>query len=233
MMRQSGAARTGTTERLIGSVTQNPEGLLLVAAGIVLLMRSRKQEPAAEFRSRDWAGTTANMADAPSDRGFSVGETASSIASSASDYAGQAKQTISEQSERIVKSAQSTLHGPFGSMLQEQPLVVAIAGLAAGAAIAAALPSTDIERQTLGPLGERVSDAASRVGEQLQEATAKAGETLKNAAEERGLNAEGLKEVVTEAAGAFGDTMGGKKDDGSSQNFESPPLNPSGPSHHQ
>jgi hypothetical protein len=182
--------------------------------------------------------------DRTADRGFSVGEkassfassaseTASSFASSASDYATQAKRTIGEQSDRIVRSTQTTLQGPFSRILQEQPLVVAVAGLAAGAAIAAAFPSTDIERQTLGPLGDRVSGAAARVGEQLQEATSKVGETLKNAADERGLNTDGLKEVVTEAVGAFSETMGGKKDDGSSEDFESPPLNPSGSSQHQ
>lgn len=233
MMRQSGAAGSGTTEWLIGSVKQNPEGLLLLAAGLALLMRTSRRQPATgEYRSRDWGRTTTDM-DQTSDRGFSVGETASSLASSASEYATQAKRTIGEQSERIVRSTRTTLQGPFSRVLQEQPLVVAIAGLAAGAAIAAAFPSTDIERQTLGPLGERVSDAASRVGEQLQEATSKVGETLKNAADERGLNADGLKEVVTEAVGAFSETMGGKKDDGSSQDFESPPLNPPGSSQHQ
>jgi hypothetical protein len=115
-------------------------------------------------------------------------------------------------------------------ILQEQPLLVAVAGLAAGAAIAAAFPATGVEKQTLGPLGDQLSDAASRVGEQLKEATAKAGETLKNAAEERGLNTNGLKEVVTEAAGAFSDTMSGKKKQGSAESgFDAPPLNEAGP----
>jgi hypothetical protein len=244
MMRQSGAAGSGSTEWLIGSVKQNPEGLLLVAAGLALLMRTSRQQPATPgYRSRDWGRTTTDM-DRTADPGFSVGEkatsfassaseTASSFASSASEYATQAKRTIGEQSDRIVRSTQTTLQGPFSRILQEQPLVVAVAGLAAGAAIAAAFPSTDIERQTLGPLGDRVSGAAARVGEQLQEATSKVGETLKNAADERGLNTDGLKEVVTEAVGAFSETMGGKKDDGSSEDFESPPLNPSGSSQHQ
>jgi len=220
---------------------QNPEGLLLMAAGLVLLMRTRRSESTtAEYRSRDWGRTTTDRdwdrattdMDSASDRGFSLGETASSLASSASDYATQAKRTMGEQSERIVRSTQN-LQGSFSRILHEQPLVVAIAGLAAGAAIAAAFPSTDIERQTLGPLGDRVSDAASRMGGQLQEATSKVGESLKNAADERGLNAAGLKEVVTKAAGAFSDSMSGKKDDGSSQDFGSPPLNPSGSGQHQ
>jgi hypothetical protein len=241
MMRQSGAAGSGTTDWLMGSVKHNPEGLLLMAAGLVLLMRTpRAQSTTAEYRSRDWGRTTTDRdweqtttgRDSGSGRSFSAGDTASSLASSASDYAAQAKRTLGEQSERIVRSTQD-LQGSFSRIMHEQPLVVAIAGLAAGAAIAAAFPSTDIERQTLGPLGERVSDAASRMGEQLQEATSKVGETLKNAAEERGLNADGLKEVVTEAAGAFSDSMGGKKDDGSSRDFGSPSLKPSGSNHHQ
>ena len=106
--------------------------------------------------------------------------------------------------------------------------MVAVAGVAAGAAIAAAFPTTEIERQTLGPIGDQLSDAASRVGGQLQEATTKAGEKLKSAVEERGLNADGLKEVVSDAASAFGDSMSGNKDQGSEGGFESPPFSKPG-----
>ncbi len=108
-------------------------------------------------------------------------------------------------------------------ILQEQPLLVAVAGLAAGAAIASAFPASAMERQTLGPIGDQLSDAASRVGEQLQEATSKAGEKLKSAVEERGLNADGLKEVVSDAAGAFSDSMSGKNDQGV-ESFNRPHL---------
>ena len=84
--------------------------------------------------------------------------------------------------------AQSTFQSTMNRVLQDQPLVVALAGMAAGAAVAAAFPTTDFEKGTLGPLGEQVSDAASRMGEQFKEATVKAGEKLKNVVDEKGLN---------------------------------------------
>ena len=235
MTYQSGAGGSaGMSEWLLGTVRQNPEGLLLLAAGAVLLMRksssSKPYQPQTPHfqQSGSFGDDTTEMQ--ASGHGFAqqVKETASSFASSASEYAGEAKRTVGAQSQRIASSAQSTLQNSMNRILQEQPLLVAVAGVAAGAAIAAAFPATAIEKQTLGPIGDQLSDAASRVGGQLQEATAKAGEKLKSAVEERGLNADGLKEVVTDAASTFSDSMSGKKDQGSGSGFESPPLSQPG-----
>jgi hypothetical protein len=132
-------------------------------------------------------------------------ETAGSWASSASAMASDAGRTVGQQSERFAKQAQSTMN----RVLQEQPILTVIAGMAAGAALAAAFPTTDFEKQNLGPIGDQVSDAAGRIGEQLKEATTKAGESLKNAVQERGLSSDGLKEVVGEAANAFTGSMSG------------------------
>jgi hypothetical protein len=87
--------------------------------------------------------------------------------------------------------------------------MIAVAGLAIGAAAAATFPATDLERERLGPLGEQMTDMASEVGDRLKEATARAGEALKNAADERGLNAGGLKDVAGEVADAFSGTTKG------------------------
>ena len=100
------------------------------------------------------------------------------------------------------------LKATVSRILQEQPLAIAIAGVAAGAAVAAAFPATAFEREHLGAIGDQVTDAAYEVGDQIKEAAGRAGETLKSAIDQRGLNAEGLKDaatkVVTEVAGAFG-----------------------------
>ena len=215
MTYQSGTGGAGMSDWLLGTVRKNPEGLLLLAAGAVLLMR--KSTPSRTYQaetphfpqSGGFREATTDMQE--SGRGFAqqVKEKASSFASSASETASSFASSASEYAE-------------------QQPLLVAVAGIAAGAAIAAAFPATAIERQTLGPIGDQLSDAASRVGGQLQEATAKAGEKLKSAVEERGLNADGLKEVVTDAAGAFSDSMSGKKDHGSGSGFESPPFSQPG-----
>lgn len=236
MTQQSGAGSAGMSEWLLGSVRQNPEGLLLLAAGAVLLMRkssppvrSNSATTANFERGGDFRGTTAGTGESAFEPGMphQLKETASSFATSASEYTGAAARTVSAQSERIVKSAQSTLQNSVDRILQEQPLLVAVAGLAAGAAVAAAFPASRVEKQTLGPLGDQLSDAASRAGGRLKEATAEASQTLKNAAEERGLNTEGLKKVVTEAAGAFSDTMSGKKNERTPESvFHTPPVEP-------
>jgi hypothetical protein len=233
-MTYQSAPGSGMSEWLLGTVRQNPEGLLLLAAGAVLLMRKTSSSPsnrAATTHFQQSSSPTEFSAEADdSGGGFAqqVKDTASSFASSASEYAGEARRAVGAKSQRIATSAQSTLHNSMNRVLQEQPLLVAVAGLAAGTAIAAAFPATEMEKQTLGPLGDQLSGAAARAGEQLQEATVKAGEKLKSSVEERGLNATGLKEVVADAASTFSDTLSGKKAQGSESGFESPPLNQSG-----
>ena len=195
---------------LVGVVKRNPEGLLLLAAGCALLLRSGgpagRTQPmthpgARDFRDRQWEssrydarggrasdrdwGVSERVSRAADDAreyasetGRTVSETAGQYASAISDTAGRyaskvsdtadryvsavgdyaedARQTIAEQSGRLAQQAQSTVE----RIVREQPLAVALAGLAAGAAVAAAFPATSIERRTLGPAGERLSDAA-------------------------------------------------------------------------
>jgi hypothetical protein len=142
-----------------------------------------------------------------------VGETARSYASAAGEYADHARQTIRDQSGRIAAQTHSTIE----RIVREQPLAVAIAGAAAGAALAAAFPATRMERETLGPAGKRLSEAATNAGEKLSKAASAAGERLMSAAEERGVNAEGLKEVARDVAGSFEKSFsGGRQDEGRS-----------------
>ena len=134
-----------------------------------------------------------------------VSETARSYASAAGEYADHARQTIRDQSGRIAEQTQSTTE----RIIREQPLAVAIAGAAAGAALAAAFPATRMERETFGPAGKRLSEAANNAGEKLSKAASAAGERLMSAADERGVNAEGLKEVARDVAGSFEKSFSG------------------------
>jgi flagellar hook-basal body complex protein FliE len=95
-------------------------------------------------------------------------------------------------------------------VLQNQPLAIVAAGLAAGAALAAAFPPTELEKGALGSVGDQMSKAAERFGDQLKQATAKAGDKLKTAAEERGLHSEGLKDVAGEVVDTFKASMTGQ-----------------------
>jgi hypothetical protein len=216
---------------ILNTIKRNPEGLLLLAAGAVLMLRTGttqsrdvseddSESPArsapAEAVSKVADAVTnttqramdaaSSYASAASDTARQTMDTAKSYASSAADYAGQTKRKVGEQSDRIVRQTKSMTRG----VLQNQPLAILGAGLAVGAALAAAFPPTEIEKETLGPVGEQASKAAARVGEQLKQATMKAGERLKSAAEERGLHTDGLKEVAEEVADTFKASMRGE-----------------------
>jgi hypothetical protein len=221
---------SGAAGWLVGAVKNNPEGLLLLAAGCALLMRT---SGASKSHSRDTraygrndmtqrgrearvrtvgerVSTAAQSAgDYVSDIGESVAETASSYASSVSSYADDVARATAERSGQLARQAQSTARDTINRVVQEQPLTVALVGAAAGMAVAAAFPATDLENQTLGPTGERLRDAAGRAGEQLKDAATKAGQRLAAVADERGLNAEGLKEVARDVGETFSSALEG------------------------
>jgi ElaB/YqjD/DUF883 family membrane-anchored ribosome-binding protein len=155
-------------------------------------------------KARDYTSDVADRArQYTSDAADKARETMGSYASAASNYADQARRTIGDQSQQALEQTQSAIQGTFDRVLKDQPLVIAFAGLAVGAAVAASFPTTEAEQEALGPLGGRVSDAAVKVGERLKDAASEATDTLKQSAERRGLTADGLKEMAGEAAGAF------------------------------
>jgi hypothetical protein len=224
------------------SVTKNPEGLLLLAAGAVLLLRGRASTNRSDSRTRSassspydhWdrhehqdssnfrndgkgegmmARATRSASEYVSDVSDSVSEKASDYASAATDYMDSARRTVVDRTGEFANEAQSTLRSSVDRVLQDQPLAVALAGLTAGALVAAAFPATQMERDTLGPAGERLTDAASSAGEKLSKAASVAGDELARVAEEKGLTTDGLKEVARDVSNAFDSELSG----GSSQ----------------
>jgi hypothetical protein len=219
---------------MMNTVRRNPEGLLLLAAGCALLMRGgasplsksfagdgyhdngprRPSEPTHQSDLREGISRTAEgAADYVSGVKDRVAETASSYASSVSEYMDETRRNISDQSSRLRRQAQSTVQSGMDRMLREQPLAVAILGVAAGAAVAAAFPATDIESQALGGARDALTDAAGKAGEALMGAAGAAGERLKSAAAERGLNQEGLKEIARDVADTFSTAVTGTADE--------------------
>ena len=232
-----------TSDWFVSAVKSHPEGLLLLAAGCALLLRSGKSSAQSHYPgnavNRERPGSShsssgrqesmaSGMADSvsqtaesargyASDLGKTVSDKASAYASTVGDYAQEARRNVTDQSERLVEQARSTMQSTISRVLQEQPLALAVAGLAAGAAVAAAFPTTSVERQTLGPAGEKISEAASSVGHNLSQAASKAGAKLMDIADERGLNNEGLKEAASDVAGAFGEAFKGNENRTGSQ----------------
>jgi hypothetical protein len=153
-----------------------------------------------------------------------VSQTSSSYADSVVEFADDARRTVSEHSARLKRQAQSTLQSTLQRVLREQPLALGLAGLAAGAAVAAVLPSTDMEDRALGGTHEKLKDAAEKTGTRLMDAAGKAGERLKSSAEERGLTSKGLKDLAGEVTDTFTSAVSGKPDDrgGASAGRQSP-----------
>jgi hypothetical protein len=153
------------------------------------------------------ADTASDYASQMKDR---ISNTASSYADSVKDLADDARRAVTERSARLSRQTQATLQSSMQRVLREQPLAVAVAGLAAGAAVAALFPSTEVEDRVLGGAHEKLKDAAEKAGEGVMGAAGKAGERLKSAAEERGLTSEGLKEVAGEVVDTFKDAVSGE-----------------------
>jgi ElaB/YqjD/DUF883 family membrane-anchored ribosome-binding protein len=132
-------------------------------------------------------------------------DTVAGYATSAGAAVRQAGETVSDRSQQVFQDVQSTAQSGLDRILAEQPLAVAIAGLGLGAALAAAFPATDLERETLGPVGAEIKQAAENIGGQLKSAASAAGDEIKAQAGQRGLNVEGLKDAAANVAGAFTD----------------------------
>jgi hypothetical protein len=225
--------------RLLGAARRNPEALLLLAAGCCLLMRSggslfkgtsgtryddtghahradfRRASPGPASSSvREGLSRAADAAgEYASDIKDRVSDAASSYTEAAADLAQDASRSVSEHTSRLTRQAQSTLESGMNRVLREQPLAVVMAGLAAGAAVAAMLPATEIEDRTFGAAGESLRQAAGKAAERVKDAAGKAGERLKSAAEERGLTTEGFKEVAGEVTDTFTKAVSGKPDE--------------------
>ena len=227
---------------LTGTARRKPEALLLLAAGCCLLIRSggnssakaashsRYGEDSERYQSQpsrtpsDIGRASSNVRDGLSRAADSatdyasqikdrVSDTASSYAQSISESADDTRRNVSERSARLKRQAQSTLQSGMDRVLRDQPLAVAMAGLAAGAAVAAVFPSTGIEDRTFGGAREALTEAAGKAGERVVEAAGKAGERLRSAAEERGLTSEGLKELAGEVTDTFTNAVSGKPED--------------------
>lgn len=213
---------TSKSDWLMRAALQNPEGLLLLAAGAVLLMRKASPLGRAIGGGRFVRGTDAGtqIATGAADNTFSAADRAremvGTVASSASDYAVNATRNAIDGSDRVMRGARVTYKRTIEGVLRDKPLLVPLAGVAAGALVAAALPSSDFEKQMMAPIGAQVTEAGSNAGEQLKEAVGKAGETLKHAVDQRELNPEGLKTVATEVAVAFSSSMMGESTEATS-----------------
>jgi hypothetical protein len=200
---------------LIGTAKRHPEALLVLAAGCALLVRSgggsskgTSTQTSYESAGSDGRWQLSRATEKASGVVSDLKDRATDVASSVSDYAGGVGRTISAQTSQIAGQAQSTLQTGFGHVLREQPLALVVLGLAAGAAVAALLPATEVEERTLSPARDAIAGVTGKVGENLIAAASDAGQRLTQGIAERA--SEGLKELVHEVGEKLTDKLMGK-----------------------
>ena len=201
---------TAQAEKVIDKIKRNPEGLLLVAAGCALLLRtgsSRYWNAGSGDVKRSADSTFADASNQVGDYVRKAGDTAAEYATEVGSYAAATAESLKEGADRV----QASLTDTVGNAVERQPLLVAAAGLLAGAAVAAAFPASDLERRAVGPLGENLKDAASDIANRLTEGAEAASDRLKQVADERGLSASGVKEVASELSQAFTEKASAEK----------------------
>lgn len=222
-----------TVDRVAQAIRQNPEGLLLLGAGVALMLRhaasSNGDKPRRKSRagsasdfysenvdtgSRDTEGLVGRVSAAAEDARSYVADTASDLADKASDLAGKASEKASEYGQAATQRTRQAAGSAYRSVenaIEAHPVSIAFAGLAAGCLAAAIFPATRLERDTLGPLGRRAANAASEAGDlvksaavaRVTDAALKAGERLTDAVSEGKFKTEGLGEVAREVASDF------------------------------
>lgn len=146
-----------------------------------------------------------------STRGGSAGTTGMSSSSSGSGSGsgiGSGNQGFTDNARQKALDAYDTARGTASDAsrrasetIEESPMIALAAGMAAGALVAAILPVTRQERQMMGPVGSRVTDAAR---EAAQTARRVAPDKLRELGLTPNALAEKAKEAATDTAQAAG-----------------------------
>jgi len=194
---------------LLDTVQRNPEALLLIAAGCALLMRSgRPMEGIRSARRSSLLDPSQHRSAVVEQGSFaeSAGSYSSKVADTVSEYSDTARQAVSSYAEGArrgisdssdwLRSKAETTYNTASEALRDQPILVAGLGLAAGAALAAFFPTTEVERRA----GAALAAKASEVGDQVLAAAERAGERARDTVTERVLG-PAVKEVVRGVVG--------------------------------
>lgn len=142
--------------------------------------------------------------------GHGVSAAAGGIGSATSSLGGAAG-SLRHRATSGARYADRRLRTGASQLMGVEPLILAGMGVAVGAAIGAAFPSTRLERETVGPyrddVGEKVRQAADTVMHQASDMAHEAFDALKESVDEAGLKQQGanlaadLGEVLSKTVG--------------------------------
>ena len=218
----SGSERIGGFVRDLGQAARsNPISAALIGMGAVWLFASQSERGAELMKrsgidrlpdaARDaWEGASSNVRSGTRN----IREAADGATGTIRQYSDRTIERTTEADERLVRSASNyvdDLPDRAGNVLDDakdsladlfksQPLAIGAVGIAIGAAIAAAFPTTEAESEYLGETSEFVKQRASELGgeqvERAAEVAANVADAVADEALRQGLTTDGLKSAA-------------------------------------
>jgi Protein of unknown function (DUF3618) len=178
-------------------------------------------------------GTAGNMAEQARER---AAEAAGQAREMASEAAGSVRQQASElgrqasvlgdQTRQTIRQARTGLW----RTLDEQPLLVGAATLAAGLLVGLLMPSTRRESELMGEARDSLVDQVKETMEKGKQVAAAAAESLKQGAEAQGLSAESVAEKVRSVGREVMETV---KSEAQKQSLGPETISPEPPPRHR
>lgn len=139
------------------------------------------------------------VADTSSHLSGNIGDLRRHASDAIGNYSATARDTMKNATRNLPRSRQQVT-SQLSGILEEQPLILGALGIAVGAALGAALPTTETEDQWMGSASSSLRHAAHEVAESelsgLKDVASKTAENLKQSASEHGLSADNLTGLV-------------------------------------
>lgn len=232
MTRQPDSGRQSGTMNFVNSlndaIRDNPLAAGLVGAGVCWMLFSKVRPPALGGIADAFTGAASAIGTAASSGAASVAAGAGKVGSHIADAASQVKDAagdfvsavnpgevpgiVAEAGETVMAGVRSSAAAGkrYGASAQQvlsenlerQPLLLGAIGLAIGAGIAAAFPSTKIEGELMGEQGSAAREKLQSFAEETKDfAVARAGEVLdavKDEAKAQGLTPQAAKDAFND-----------------------------------
>ena len=191
---RAGAAVKDTGSSIRQYASENPFPLVLIGVGVGILAFNMRRKSQPSYRDYPAPRGSSSLTDKARETTGRATAALSSAADSVRDTANSAVDATRQQLSYVTDQAR---HGAevatdrFQTTLEESPLALGVAALAAGAILGLSLPSTQIEGEYMGKARDQVVDRAKSVAQEtaqkVQRVTEEAGRTLKDAAQKEGL----------------------------------------------
>ncbi|HET7715877.1 MAG TPA: DUF3618 domain-containing protein [Bauldia sp.] len=185
------ASRVGDASTTIGSAARSAASGIKEAAAAVGAAASSTTDRLSEGAS--------NAVTAVRDTAVGVGEAVGDLAETALNAAGDEAAQLRDQALRATHEVRDRAI----RLAQEQPLIVAVAGIALGAILAAALPRTKLEDELMGETSDAIKHAAGEIAsQQIEKISSEADEVadeIKQTITEHGISPKAAADVVREA----------------------------------